>query len=77
MWSAGGRCPAEGCNFAFRVESDDETELDVVGAVAMEAHSRHTHGGLPVTVGSFQIAPKMQEIGEDEIEDEERPRLIN
>ena len=71
MWSAGGRCPAEGCNFAFRVESDDETELDVVGAAAVQAHSHHSHGDIPVTVGSFRVQPDETE------EDEERPRLIN
>jgi len=81
MWSAGGRCPAEGCDFAFGVESNDEDELDVVGAAIMAAHSQRTHGGVPVTIGSFEIMPKSAAIEEAEREDEieagERPRLVN
>jgi Mg2+/Co2+ transporter CorC len=77
FWSAGAHCPIEGCHFAFGVESDDEAELDIIGAIVMEAHSQRSHDGAPVTVGSYQIAPKMQAIDEDEIEAGERPRLIN
>src|SRR4029078_11813185 len=77
FWSAGAHCPIERCHFAYGRESHDEAELDIIGAIVMEAHSQRSHDGAPVTVGSYKIAPKMQAIDEDESEAGERPRLIN
>ena len=78
QWRAGGQCPADGCGFKFAIESDDEDELDVVGAAMMQAHSDRSHGGVPVSLyGTRLETPGELPAKEEAPEPEERSRLVN
>ena len=70
---AGGACPLDDCNFQFLVVTDDEGELDIVGAAIMQAHSDRNHEGMPVSLFGFAADPEAPLLKDDE----ERPRLIN
>lgn len=74
QWRAGGRCPLEDCSFEFYVGSDEEAELDVIAAHAMQKHSDLAHEGLPVNLFGFRSP---EDIERPTQETEERPRLIN
>ena len=76
-WRAGGTCPAEACGFQFAIGSDDEDELDIVGAAMMQAHSNHSHGGVPINLYGARMDPPVDLPTDDEPEPEERPRLVN
>ena len=76
-WRAGGTCPLEDCNFTFAIGSDEEIELDLVGQAMMQAHSDHSHEGLPVNLFGYKPAAPIDLPVDDSPEPEERPRLIN
>ena len=65
-YRAGGACPIEGCSFEFIIECPDLNELDIVGQALMQAHSDHSHEGVPVNLYALPTS-----------DDEERPRRLN
>ena len=67
------------------VASDDEAELDLVGTAIMDAHSKHSHGDMPVTLFGARVneitldEPGVEDgdIQPEALDAEERPRLLN